>query len=92
MNTLPRETRSVPQDKLRSLRDSLQAQADNAYIAYLALCKKDAALGWEIKVKHGHFGQAEISAHKAAAEMLGRHRALQEVANRIDQLLKKAAK
>jgi hypothetical protein len=91
MNTLPRETRSVPQDKLRSLRDSLQAQADNAYIAYLALCKKDAALGWEIKVVRRSFGLAEISAHKAVAEMLGRHQALQEVANRVDQLLKEAA-
>lgn len=91
MNTLPRETRSVPQDKLLSLRDSLQAQADNAYIACFALSKKDAALCWEIKVERGHFGQAEISAHKAFAEMLGRHRALQEVANRVDQLLKEAA-
>lgn len=73
--------------ELPAIHARLQAQADNAYAAYLNICRMDACLGWEIKVERGFFGQAEISAHKAAAEMLGKHRALQEVANILRTLI-----
>ena len=59
----------------------LQARADNAYFDYIELCRRDKALGWEIKVEKGLFGDAELKAHKDAAEQLGRHRALSEVIN-----------
>lgn len=75
--------------ELPALLARIQAQADNAYIAYSSLCRKDAALGWEIKAERGCFGLAELSAHKAAAEMLGKHRALYEVSNMLHELIQK---
>lgn len=57
----------------------LQARADNAYFDYIELCRRDKALGWEIKVEERLFGGAELKAHKDAAEQLGRYRALSEV-------------
>lgn len=64
-----------------TLVERLQARADNAYVDYIGLCRRDECLGWEAKVGRGIFGLHELEAHKKAAEMLGRHRALQEVAN-----------
>jgi hypothetical protein len=72
---------------VRGLLTSLQARADNAYCDYIGLCRRDACLGWEIKVEKGLFGDAELKAHNAAAEKLGRHRALQEAANMLHELL-----
>lgn len=66
---------------------SLQAKADNSYIEYLNLCRRDECLGWEIKVEKGIFGEPELKAHKDAAEKLGRHRALQEAANALQKIL-----
>lgn len=59
----------------------LQVRANSAYLDYIRLCRRDKALGWEIKVEKGLFGGAELKAHKDAAEQLGRHRALSEVIN-----------
>ena len=78
---------AVPDD-LTSLLSALRARADNAYIEYVSKCRKDECLGWEIKVERGEFGIAEMQAHCAAAEILGRHRALHEAANLIGEFLK----
>ena len=64
----------------------LQARADNAYIEYIARLRRDECLGWEIKAKRGKFGEPELKAHTAAAEMLGRHRALSEAAEMLREL------
>ena len=72
---------------VRGLFDRLQARADNAYCDYIGLCRRDECLGWEAKVGKGLFGDAELKAHKDAAEKLGRHRALQEAANLLHELL-----
>lgn len=62
-----------------TLLERLNARADNAYCRYMDYCKRDPCLGWEIKVEKGIFGLAELEAHKAAAEMLGWHRAYHDV-------------
>ena len=72
---------------VRGLLDRLQARADNAYCDYIGQERRDECLGWEIKVERGTFGEAELKAHRAAAEKLGRHRALQEAANLLHELL-----
>ncbi len=72
---------------VRGLLDRLQARADNAYCDYIGLCRRDECLGWEAKVEKQIFGEAELKAHKDAAEKLGRHRALQEAANLLHELL-----
>ncbi len=72
---------------VRGLLDRLQARADNAYCDYIGLCRRDECLGWEAKIEHGEFGEAELKAHAAAAEKLGRHRALQEAANLLNEML-----
>lgn len=72
---------------IREMLDRLQARADNAYCDYIGLCRRDECLGWEAKVEKGLFGGAELKAHKDAAERLGRHRALQEAANLLHELL-----
>lgn len=72
---------------VRGLLDRLQARADNAYCDYIGLCRRDECLGWEAKVEKGLFGDAELKAHKDAAERLGRHRALQEAVNLLHELL-----
>ena len=77
---------------VRGLLDRLQTRADNAYGDYIGLCRRDECLGWEAKVEKGLFGDAELKAHKDAAEQLGRHRALQEVANLLHEMLTPNAK
>ncbi len=72
---------------VRGLLARLQARADNAYCDYIGLCRRDECLGWEAKVEKQIFGEAELKAHKDAAEKLGRHRALQEAANLLHELL-----
>ena len=72
---------------VRGLLDRLQAKADNAYCDYIGLCRRDECLGWEAKTEKGIFGEAELKAHKDAAEKLGRHRALQEAANALHALM-----
>ena len=72
---------------LGALLASLQARADNAYCDYIGLCRRDECLGWEAKTEKQIFGEAELKAHKDAAEKLGRHRALQEAANLLHELL-----
>ena len=71
--------------------DRLRARADNAYCDYISICRRDECLGFEAKVEKGIFRDAELKAHKDAAEKLGRHRALHEAANLLEELLKKEA-
>jgi hypothetical protein len=72
---------------LRALHHRLQARADNAYVAYIEACRMNECLGWEAKVEKGIFGDAELKAHKQAAQHLGRHRALSEAAKLVGELL-----
>ena len=72
---------------LTELEKRLRAKADNAYCDYIGQLRRDECLGWEIKVERGKFGDAELKAHCAAAEKLGRHRALHEAANMLSEAL-----
>ena len=72
---------------LISLIGRLHTRADKAYYDYIDQLQRDECLGWEIKVERGKFGEAELKAHCAAAESLGRHRAFQEAAVMLAQLL-----
>ena len=78
----------VGSDALFALSGRLKARSDNAYIDYISRCGNPACLGWEAKVEKGTFGLTELEAHKAAAEKLGRHRALMEAHNLLDEILK----
>lgn len=62
-----------------TLIERIQAMRDNAYCDYISLCGRYECLGWKAKVETGNFGQAELSAHEAAAEMLGKHHAYHAV-------------
>lgn len=72
---------------LESLIERLQARSDNAYCDFIGQMRRDECLGWEIKVERGHFGEAELKAHCAGAEKLGRHRAFHEAAKMLTELL-----
>ena len=76
---------------LTDVLEHMRARADNAYCDYIGLLRRDECLGWEIKVEHGKFGEAEMKAHCAAAEKLGRHRALHEAANMLADVLRSNA-
>lgn len=65
-------------EELEGLADTLKQRGDDAYCQMIEQARKDECLGWEIKVKNGTFGQAELGAHAKCGEMLGRHRALVE--------------
>ena len=56
----------------------LQALGDRAYCDYIAKMKTNECLGWEEKVRTKKFGQAELTAHTKAGELLGKHRAFAE--------------
>lgn len=56
----------------------LQALGDRAYCDYIAKMKTNECLGWEEKVRTKKFGQAELTAHTKAWELLGKHRAFAE--------------
>jgi hypothetical protein len=72
---------------LIELRNSLWAQCENAYIDMISISRSDECLGWEIKVELGKFRRKELDAHNAAAEKLGRHRALAEVCRELDKII-----
>ena len=76
---------------MNDLLERLRARADNAYCDYIGQLRRDECLGWEIKVERGKFGEAEMKAHCAAAEKLGRHRALHEAANLLEEDLRSNA-
>jgi len=73
---------------LTDVLERMRARADNAYFDYIGQLRRDECLGWEIKVELGKFGEAELKAHCAAAEKLGRHRALHEAANMLAKVLR----
>ena len=73
---------------LTDVLERMRARADNAYCDYIGQLRRDECLGWEIKVERGKFGEAELKAHCAAAEKLGRHRALHEAANMLAEVLR----
>lgn len=72
--------------ELTDLLDRLRAMADAAYADYIKQSCAQECLGWQAKVKNGTFGEAELNAHCAAEEKLGRHQALQEAANMLAEL------
>ena len=72
---------------LTDVLERMRARADNAYCDYIGQLRRDECLGWEIKVERGKFGEAELKAHCAAAEKLGRHRALYEAAKMLEEAL-----
>jgi len=61
----------------------LQALGDRAYCDYIAKMKTNECLGWEEKVRTKKFGQAELTAHTKAGELLGRHKAFAEAATAL---------
>ena len=73
---------------LTDVLERMRARADNAYCDYIGQLRRDECLGWEIKVERGKFGEEELKAHCAAAEKLGRHRALHEAANMLEEALR----
>ena len=73
---------------LTDVLERMRARADNAYCDYIGQLRRDECLGWEIKVERGKFGEEELKAHCAAAEKLGRHRALHEAANMLAEVLR----
>lgn len=76
---------------LTDVLERMRARADNAYCDYIGQLRRDECLGWEIKVERGKFGEAELKAHCAAAEKLGRHRALHEAAKMLAEVLRSNA-
>lgn len=76
---------------LTDVLERMRARADNAYCDYIGQLRRDECLGWEIKVERGKFGEEELKAHCAAAEKLGRHRALHEAANMLAEVLRSNA-
>lgn len=73
-------------DELRKMVSQLNSKAENAYIEYINICRADACLGFDAKVKNGIFGLPELNAHKDSAEKLGRYRALKEAASMLQEL------
>lgn len=71
-----------------ALLERMRARADNAYCAYIGQLRRDECLGWEIKVERGKFGKPEIEAHCKASELLGRHRAMHEAAEMLDEFMR----
>lgn len=65
----------------------MRAKSDNAYCDYIGELRRDECLGSEIKMERGKFGDAELKAHCAAAEKLGRHRALHEAALMLQEFI-----
>lgn len=76
---------------LTDVLEHMRAGADNAYCDYIGLCRRDECLGEEIKIERHIFGAPELKAHRDAAEKLGRHRALQEAANMLAEVLRSNA-
>ena len=74
-------------ETIHDLLRRLTARSDNAYVEYIGLGRRDECLGREIKMERGWFGEAELKAHCAVAEKLGRHRALAEVCRDIEVVL-----
>lgn len=78
---------SSTKEILNALQGRLQARSENAYCDMIGIARRDESLGWEIKVERGEFGRKELDAHCAAAEKLGRHRALAEACLEIQEIL-----
>jgi hypothetical protein len=64
-----------------TLKERLTARSNNAYLHYIDICRRSECTGEDIKMERGEFGERELKAHRAAAEMLGRHRAYAEMAS-----------
>lgn len=73
---------------LTTVLERMRARAENAYCDYVHQLRRDECLGRGIKVERGKFGEAELKAHCAAAEKLGRHRALHEAAKMLEEVLR----
>ncbi|MBI2750855.1 MAG: hypothetical protein HYX43_16425 [Burkholderiales bacterium] len=66
-----------------SLESVFRGLSDRAYCNYIEQMRRNECLGWEHKVKHGMFGEAELKAHTLAGRLLGRHHAFAEAANAL---------
>lgn len=66
-----------------SLESVFRGLSDRAYCNYIEQMRRNECLGWEHKVKHGTFGEAELKAHTLAGRLLGRHHAFAEAANAL---------
>ena len=66
-----------------SLESVFRGISDRAYCNYIEQMRRNECLGWEHKVKHGTFGEAELKAHTQAGRLLGRHHAFAEAANAL---------
>ena len=71
---------------LAGLISALETRHDNAYVAYIELCRVDACLGFEAKIENSLFGSDELKAHERAAEKLGEHRAYRHVIKELREL------
>ena len=74
--------------ELDELIDRLRRLSEGAYCDYSQKLNRDECLGAEAKIDLHQFSNSELKAHCAAAEQLGRHKALFEAA----RLLQEAAK
>ena len=72
---------------VRGLVAKCRTEADAAYVAYIRKMDTDECRGWEAKVRAGTFARANLDAFTAAAELLGRHRALHAFASQLESAL-----
>lgn len=86
-NTQTENSAAGDLDDLTDVLETMRARADIAYCTYISQLRRNECLGWEIKVERRKFGDAELKAHCAAAEALGRHRAFHEAANMLEKAL-----
>jgi len=75
---------------LQAIANQLQMRADDAYAKHIALCRESRCFGEDAKLSKGIFGQLELTAHKAAHRMFGRHDGLVEAARLLQYYLDQA--
>lgn len=59
--------------------NELRERRDSAYLQCIDQLRKDVCRGAEYKMKTGTFGMNELDTHCLARELLGRHRAFNDV-------------
>ena len=73
--------------RVGELAAELVAQSDAAYVRYIGELSAYECKGKEHKMRHGKFGDAELTAHISASNKLTTHRELMAVATQLRQLL-----
>ncbi|MGZ8954492.1 MAG: hypothetical protein ACXW0Q_07420 [Methylovulum sp.] len=74
--------------ELTVILSELHDRAVIAYCNYINQLSRVECRGVEYKINHHEFGEAELNAHRAAMEQLGRHRALHEAADMLEEAIK----